>query len=236
MRRADEYHPRARGGRQGQRGFTLIELLVVIAIIAILAAILFPVFARARAKAQQTKCLSNLKQLGMAMQMYATDYDGLLPYRGPSRWNWTYGWYHGSPYDAHILLMVTAIHPYVKNYQVWFCSADPAQADAVAAGGWGSDADAQAGRVSYCLCTQWDTYGGSMDPACPSDVDPMDVSFGSPSEQSLLCDNGLFCDTGEKVNGAHFNGSNFAFLDGHVKYIAIAGWGELHPPMVAITP
>jgi prepilin-type N-terminal cleavage/methylation domain-containing protein/prepilin-type processing-associated H-X9-DG protein len=58
-----------------RRGFTLIELLVVIAIIAILAAILFPVFAQAREKARQTTCMSNLKQLGAAMMMYASDYD-----------------------------------------------------------------------------------------------------------------------------------------------------------------
>src|SRR6059058_3980186 len=62
-----------------RRGFTLIELLVVIAIIAILAAILFPVFAQAREKARQSACLSNCKQMGTAVMMYAQDYDETLP-------------------------------------------------------------------------------------------------------------------------------------------------------------
>jgi prepilin-type N-terminal cleavage/methylation domain-containing protein/prepilin-type processing-associated H-X9-DG protein len=60
-------------------GFTLIELLVVIAIIAILAAILFPVFAQARAKARQAACQSNMKQLGVAFLAYAQDYDESFP-------------------------------------------------------------------------------------------------------------------------------------------------------------
>jgi prepilin-type N-terminal cleavage/methylation domain-containing protein len=59
--------------------FTLIELLVVIAVIAILAALLFPVFAQARDKARQAACLSNLKQIGSALQMYLQDYDEHLP-------------------------------------------------------------------------------------------------------------------------------------------------------------
>lgn len=63
-------------------GFTLIELLVVIAIIAILAAILFPVFARAREKARQASCSSNLKQLALAMTMYTSDYDSRFPFGG----------------------------------------------------------------------------------------------------------------------------------------------------------
>ena len=65
--------------RSAPTGFTLIELLVVIAIIAVLAAILFPVFAQAREKARQASCLSNMKQQGLAVMMYAQDYDETLP-------------------------------------------------------------------------------------------------------------------------------------------------------------
>jgi len=64
---------------RNRKGFTLIELLVVIAIIAILAAILFPVFARAREKARQSSCLSNMKQIATAYIMYTSDYDELFP-------------------------------------------------------------------------------------------------------------------------------------------------------------
>lgn len=72
-----------------KKAFTLIELLVVIAIIAILAAILFPVFAQAREQARTVSCLSNLKQIGLAVHMYAQDYDEQFPmgtYNGPRNW------------------------------------------------------------------------------------------------------------------------------------------------------
>lgn len=69
--------------------FTLIELLVVIAIIAILAAIIFPVFSRARESANQTACMSNMRQIGMAVNMYSSDNDEGMPIT----WNWdSRGW------------------------------------------------------------------------------------------------------------------------------------------------
>jgi len=96
-------------------GFTLIELLVVIAIIAILAAILFPVFAQAREKARQSTCLSNFKQIGLGMLMYAQDYDETYP---PSRVARPAG---SSDCVQKVITWKTATLPYVKNFEVYRC-------------------------------------------------------------------------------------------------------------------
>lgn len=218
------------------RGFTLIELLVVIAIIAILAAILFPVFAQARAKARQAKCMSNLKQIGLAFHMYASDYDDLLPPLGPSGFNWTFGWYTNPVHRTRVANTVARLEPYTKNTGIWLCDDDVRRAYAAANGGWGTPDDVDAGRISYLFCTQWDTYDGGQDPMCPDPAAPTDIVRGQPSEQNLMCDNGRYNDAAPYDEPPHNKGSNFLFMDGHVKWIAKGMWGELHPPMVPIEP
>jgi prepilin-type N-terminal cleavage/methylation domain-containing protein/prepilin-type processing-associated H-X9-DG protein len=96
-----------------RRAFTLIELLVVIAIIAILAAILFPVFAMAREKARTTTCLSNMRQVGLGLQMYCQDYDEVLPPANSPVPNFN------SP--TALPNFLGSLQPYLKNKGVLTC-------------------------------------------------------------------------------------------------------------------
>ncbi|HLV80072.1 MAG TPA: DUF1559 domain-containing protein [Chthonomonadaceae bacterium] len=105
-------------------GFTLIELLVVIAIIAILAAILFPVFARAREQARKTACLSNMKQIGTALYMYAQDYDEILPERYGGDVPGDFDYYQGVGYERTWKNM---LYPYIKNLDVFKCPSNDAK-------------------------------------------------------------------------------------------------------------
>ncbi|HAZ62602.1 MAG TPA: hypothetical protein DCZ72_03185 [Armatimonadetes bacterium] len=112
------------------RAFTLIELLVVIAIIAILAAILFPVFAKAREKARQASCLSNLKQVGLALMQYVQDYEETMP------WDWAsanrdgisiapapqpFFWMNGSVKEENPYRWPAKLIPYIKTRNIFQC-------------------------------------------------------------------------------------------------------------------
>jgi prepilin-type N-terminal cleavage/methylation domain-containing protein len=104
-----------------QKAFTLIELLVVIAIIAILAAILFPVFAQAKTAAKATKSLSNLKQLGLAWNLYLPDYDDTIMRASTQGDGKVFYWWGG--FDGTNLRPEEALlYPYIHNKQI---QADP---------------------------------------------------------------------------------------------------------------
>lgn len=103
-----------------RRAFTLIELLVVIAIIAILAAILFPVFAQAREKARATACLSNLKQVGLALMMYVQDYDETNPPYNDGVAN-----FNSAAVVTKTPNFLGVLTPYTKNKGIYYCPSVP---------------------------------------------------------------------------------------------------------------
>ncbi len=111
-----------------RRAFSLIELLVVIAIISILAALIFPVFARAKAAAKQTRCISNLSQIGKAIALYMNDADDVFPHaidasdRVASQiWNHNPEWQARIPYMP---LIHEVLEPYTKSKEVFHCPSD----------------------------------------------------------------------------------------------------------------
>ncbi|MGQ9454938.1 MAG: type II secretion system protein [Armatimonadota bacterium] len=105
-----------------QHGFTLIELLVVIAIIAILASILFPIFANAKERARQQKCLANLRQLAAGVAMYTNDNNGYSP--NPRVCVAKPSWEGSEGVGNWVYPEKGQIWPYVKNREVYLCPTD----------------------------------------------------------------------------------------------------------------
>ena len=229
-------------------GFTLIELLVVIAIIAILAAILFPVFAQAREKARQTSCLSNIKQIGLGLMMYAQDYDEQFPrsdYTAPSpplnpsatgafaaRVN-HYKW------QAWVL-------PYIKNTQIFFCPSRTR--DEVA---WSTNGEVKGNGYALNLSISGRPIAaggenpGFLGGGLPGINTPAEtyllqelrnqVSFSSCSTSGCAAGATLYPAARQdswaayltpggvvnKANAPHSDGFNFTYCDGHAKYLNV---------------
>ena len=196
------------------KGFTLIELLVVIAIIAILAAILFPVFARAREKARQTSCLSNVKQMTLGVMMYVQDYDEMYPriYRNGAPGTMTYP--GGRSHSG--LMWFGVIFPYVMNIQVFNCPSYNYR--------WDGN---YTGQMAYGL-----SYRVGNGTTKLADVE-------SPSTTILMADSYMdegasaqsyYVTTNPVMDGSvyrsvipdrHNGGANFGLCDGHAKWLSV---------------
>ena len=213
-----------------RKGFTLIELLVVIAIIAILAAILFPVFARARAKAQQNNCLSNCKQLQLGLIMYASDNNQEYPLD-------QVGWLAtGDSWPSEIL-------PYIKNVQIFLCPTDaiitgsitypgtvPAAANPTL-GSYGRNSYLSIGGnpgtytvpLSDALITYPAEMLGVIDAIAYSI--PTDYVYNTPAASGTLAatQNAIILNgSTATTNARHNGGCNQSYMDGHAKWIAFA--------------
>jgi len=197
-----------------RKGFTLIELLVVIAIIAILAAILFPVFARAREKARQSNCLSNTKQIGLAIMQYVQDYDEELPR------HWYDGDHDGTQGTAGDYTWRSAIVPYVKNMQIFQC---PSEKMTDVFNG-GADYIGSNTNGAYGLnIVHWAT-GAPDEPAGQAlaqiTYPATTILLGETGGSHLISHEAN--DTGYVYTAAagkrHNDGSNWLFCDGHSKW------------------
>jgi prepilin-type N-terminal cleavage/methylation domain-containing protein/prepilin-type processing-associated H-X9-DG protein len=187
-----------------RRGFTLIELLVVIAIIAILAAILFPVFAKAREKARQTSCLSNLKEIELAALMYKGDYDEINVW---DRMKTTNPPAPGGPYASGCgpnYWYVDILNPYIKNSQIWMCPSDNGPHNCV-------------GFPDHSYEPNTEMLGLK------------DSAVKDPSGTIHFIEAGLNSradcgDPGSYLSQANHNdGWNIAFADGHAKWLTVDG-------------
>jgi prepilin-type N-terminal cleavage/methylation domain-containing protein/prepilin-type processing-associated H-X9-DG protein len=201
------------------RGFTLIELLVVIAIIAILAAILFPVFAQARAKARQSACLSNMKQLGTGLMMYAQDYDETMPLNdiigngmAPLA-----GWRDPRAGDS----WASGLYPYVKSLQIYVCPESVTHPDPKSV--WRSPDRPEDGAASYLM--NFITKGRPI-AAVPAPADLIFLHEGEWRWRAAHCRPRPTTPTSTKYteinydfyDNRHNKGATLLFADGHAKW------------------
>jgi prepilin-type processing-associated H-X9-DG protein len=210
----------------------LIELLVVIAIIAIIAAMLFPVFVHVRERARQTSCLSNLRQLGSALLMYAQDFDETLVLND--------NWDLNAPRSFDGTLKTVSdwpdlLQPYLKNAGVLVCpSATKASGLYTTEQGRPcayalnniSGLFEKAGRSPATLATI-DNPAGTV--FCGDGGAPSDIAFQVFSEDlrvDLAARPPRITSSQGGFYGRHSDGCNVAFLDGHARWLEIRELGK----------
>jgi prepilin-type N-terminal cleavage/methylation domain-containing protein/prepilin-type processing-associated H-X9-DG protein len=190
-----------------RQGFTLIELLVVIAIIAILAAILFPVFAKAREKARQSSCSSNLKQIATAVLSYCQDYDERFPLA-----------LAGGP-PAAFYMLNELLDPYIKNTQLWQCPSKQGSVVLSAIGKANISFAPDIGTSQPAGSATGRLFGGPALGTNSCTVGTLD----KPAETPMMCDAvgsipATFSPITIGEDPRHNDGSNYNYADGHVKW------------------
>ena len=195
--------------------FTIVELLIVIAVIAILAGILFPVLQKAREKADSISCLSNLKQLGTAAMMYASDYDQ----HPPAMWahadgNLRYGgwvFYRNFPngHEGDFMPEQGSLYPYVKSAGIYECPSD--EVGQGCSYSMNSLLAPNPGVPGY-----HQTYRLNLvrDPAATFlFVEEVPYEHGSTN------DGYQYPLGGDVGTGRHLEGGNYSYCDGHAKWL-----------------
>jgi len=205
-------------------GFTLIELLVALAVIAILAALVLSVFHSVREKSRQTVCLSNLRQLGMAVYAYAQDDNRLLPpYNSKGIETGT-----GRVIPEHGAPLVSCLAPYTRNRDIWFCPTDIYARTFTA--GLVNHHDWSDGQVNHLYIS----YGNTLDWYSPGWVlgkQTIDWAGSSLEQSSALQGPALLTDDlwhsrppDPSPPYSHNGRFNFVMFDGHVKSLLVGGW------------
>jgi prepilin-type N-terminal cleavage/methylation domain-containing protein/prepilin-type processing-associated H-X9-DG protein len=187
-----------------RRAFTLTELLVVIAIVTLLSAILFPVFAQAREKARSMSCVSNARQIGMALQMYVQDYEDTLPLNS-----------HGGPAASWLL----TLQPYVKTRLLYRCPTDgstnwstplPGQT-AVRASSYAINGLVNGKHLASIAQPSECVYLGEL-------ADNRTGDHLHPSSWPRPGGAGTLNPHTELASRRHQEGSNYIFVDGHARW------------------
>ncbi len=211
--------------KYGPKGFTLIELLVVIAIIAVLAAILFPVFAKAREKARQTSCASNMKQLGLALLQYEQDFDECH-----MSWNESIG-----ATNVHWQLV---LYNYTKSLGIISCPSNPSKVTLPTWGQFSNVPQQYGGNLNATGSSHqwWDAYNyqgcGAFsglqsapfqisqfaNPANTIDVTEIMTDTTKGADNSFQVDFEVdMYQSAHNLFAGHNGMSNYLFVDGHVK-------------------